>query len=137
MALRQHIRTLRRPSLADKKNLLKKRQKLQAHIGSFEKKLSALTIMNNIESADLMRIGLSEGEEEEEDLSDDEEEVNHTAEKVILLLPSNLTAECQHWPGLDDLSKQEAQLRIGQMNDALERLKVALGGKSLIMRKKV
>jgi hypothetical protein len=124
--------------LAEKKTLQEKRQRLQALINSFEKKLSVLTIMHNIGSGDLVRVKVSRDEsEEEEELLDDEEEVKHTPENITLLLPSNLTAKCQKQPGLSDLSKQEAQLRLGQLNDALEQLKVALGGKSLIMRKKV
>jgi hypothetical protein len=121
--------------LAEKKNLLEKRQRLQTRITNFEKKLSALNIMDNVENADIVRVGISEGEEEE--FSDDEEEVENAPEKAILLLPSNLTPSCRNRLGLDSLSQQEAELRIGQMNDALQQLKVALGGKSLIMRKKV
>lgn len=134
-ALCQHLRTLRKPSLAEKKILLEKRQRLQARITNFEKKLSALTVMDNVENADIIRVGVSEDQEEE--FSDDDEEVENAPEKSILLLPSNLTLNCRNRLGLDGLSKQEAELRMGQMNDALQQLKVALGGKSLIMRKKV
>jgi hypothetical protein len=130
------VRTLRKPSLAEKKNLLEKRQRLQTRIIKFEKKLSALDIMDNVESGDLVRVGVSKDEEDEE-FSDDEEEVQNTPERVILLLPSNLIPNCRNRLGLEGLSQQEAELRIGQMNDALQQLKVALGGKSLIMRKKV
>ena len=79
------------------------------------------------------------GDEGDEEYIDDEddEEVQNMPEKAILLLPSNLTPDQQALPGLDDLGKQEAKLQIGQMNDALQQLKLALGGRSLIMCKKV
>jgi hypothetical protein len=130
------VRTLRKLSLAEKKNLLEKRQRLQTRIIKFEKKLSALNIMDNVESEDLIRVGVYKDEEDEE-FSDDEEEVQNAPEKAILLLPSNLIPNCRNQLGLEGLSQQEAELRVGQMNDALQQLKVALGGKSLIMRKKV
>jgi hypothetical protein len=129
------VRTLRKPTLTERKDLLEKRQRLQARIVNFEKKLSALMIMDNVEKADIIEVGVTENEEE--GFSDDDEEVENAPEKSILLLPSNLTSGCRKRLGLDDFSKQEAELRIGQMNDALQQLKVALGGKSLIMRKKV
>jgi hypothetical protein len=131
------VQTLRNPSLTDRKNLLEKRQRLQARIIKFEKKLSALNVMDHVESSDLMRVGATKDGESDQFSDDDGEEVQSTPEQAILLLPSNLTLECRNRLRLDDISQQEGELRIGQMNDALQQLKVALGGKSLIMRKKV
>lgn len=93
--------------------------------------------MDHLDVADFIKVGPFENDEDEDDFSDDEEEVENAPEKAILLLPSNLTTQCQNQLDLGNLCKQEAALRIGQMNDALQQLKMTLGGKSLVMRKKV
>ena len=109
-----------------------------SRITAFEKKISALGLLTHVDGVN-HNVDDDSGDEGDEEYIDDEndEEVQNMPEKAILLLPSNLTPDQQALPGLDDLGKQEAKLRIGQMNDALEQLKLALGGKSLIMRKKV
>ena len=133
----QHVQTLHNPSLTDKKNLVEKWQKLQACIIKFEKKLSALNVMDHVEGNGLMRIGATTDGESEQFSGDDGEEVQSTPEQAILLLPSNITPECQNRLRLDGISQQEGELWIGQMNDALQQLKAQLGEKSLIMQTKV
>jgi hypothetical protein len=53
-------------------------------------------------------------------------------ETKALALPSSLAPGEIEWLGLCDLAGQEAALRWGQINDALEGLQMALGKKSLL-----
>lgn len=55
----------------------------------------------------------------------------------VLVLPSSLGEETAGNLGLQELCKQEISLRIGQVNDALNELRLSLGEKSLLLRKKV
>ena len=56
---------------------------------------------------------------------------------MTLFLPSNLSKEVRQLQNLDEMGNWEAKLRIGQMNDALRQLRIALGEKSMIYRANV
>ena len=71
----------------------------------------------------------------EEVVEDEEPEV--TPERVVLYLPSHFTPQQRNEYGLQDLGKMEHDLRIGQANDSLERLRECLAEKSLRFRKEV
>ena len=64
----------------------------------------------------------------------EEEEPEVTAENVILNLPSNFTVEQRKEYGLEELGRMEYQLREGQANDALEKLRDCLAEKSMRFR---
>ena len=66
-----------------------------------------------------------------------EEEPEVTPEKVILYLPSNLTSKQRRENHLQELGQMEYELREGQANDALERLKECLAEKSMRFRTEV
>jgi len=53
------------------------------------------------------------------------------------MMPSSLNATDIIHLGVEDLAAQELELRKGQANDALERLRLALANKALLWRTKV
>ena len=55
-------------------------------------------------------------------------------EDLTLWMPSYIGASCLKEAGLEDLMKEEVQLRIGQANDSLEKLRTHLGHKSILYR---
>jgi hypothetical protein len=67
----------------------------------------------------------------------EEEESEVTPEKVMLYLPSNFTLQQRKGYGLQELGKMEYELREGQANDSLERLRECLAEKSLRFRTEV
>jgi hypothetical protein len=103
-------------------------------IASFERKGSAFLKLDE----DVHWIGDVEAEEDDsshysED-SDAEDIPENTPETKSLALPSSLGPGEVNRLGLVDLARQEAELRQGQINDALEGLRMALGEKSLLYR---
>jgi hypothetical protein len=86
--------------------------------------------------------GGGEDEEREEDGEDDEisavnDEEEESPERMQLMMPSSLNATDIIHLGVEDLAAQELELRKGQANDALERLRLALANKALLWRTKV
>jgi hypothetical protein len=55
-------------------------------------------------------------------------------EDLTLWMPSYVGACCLNEAGLEDLVKKEVQLRIGQANDSLDKLRTHLGHKSILYR---
>lgn len=55
-------------------------------------------------------------------------------EDLTLWMPSYVGASCLNEAGLEDLVKEEVQLRIGQANDSLDKLRTHLGHKSILYR---
>lgn len=66
-----------------------------------------------------------------------EEEPEVTPEKILLYLPSNFTSQQRKEYGLQELGTMEHELREGQANDSLERLRECLAEKSLRFRTEV
>lgn len=140
------LRGLKKVSVEAKKKVFEKRRSLQVKIISFEKKWSTMGLLDGVDDVKMMNPHHShtQSNTDDEDADDadgfeedEEDEVEVTPEKVVLLLPSNITSECRGMMGLEALSNQEAELRVGQMNDTLQRLRIALGEKSLTFRAKV
>jgi len=67
----------------------------------------------------------------------EEEEPEVTPENVMLYLPSNFTLQQREEYGLQGPGNAEYELREGQANDSLERLRECLAEKSLRFRKEV
>jgi len=67
----------------------------------------------------------------------EEEEPEVTPERVVLYLPSNCTLQQRKEYGLQGLGNAEYELRVGQANDSLDRLRECLAEKSLKFRKGV
>ncbi len=66
------------------------------------------------------------------------EDIHHLQpETLALALPSTFGAEYLARNGLTSLSDKELQLRKGQMNDCLQTIRIGIGHKSMIFRKKV
>jgi len=124
--------------------LLLKRQRLQHQINAFEKRWSAVGMLGNFDGIHLVN-ELSEaeietdadGEEESDGFEDIDDETGTKPEAVVLLLPSNLTPQDRQALGWEEMGKKEARLWVGQINDALQQLRIALGGKALTFREKV
>ena len=73
-------------------------------------------------------------DDNEEDQCEEEDPAEIFTEDLILSLPSSLEAPTLQAPGLEKLMKEEVQLRIGQANDRLERLRTHLGHRAIIFR---
>lgn len=89
----------------------------------------------------LNQLDLEEGDDEDNWLAGSEEvmdeEPDITPEKVMLYIPSNFTCEERKEYGLQKLGNMEFELRKGQANDSLERLRECLAEKSLRFRTEV
>lgn len=106
---------------------------------SFEEK--ANVFMNLDEDVQwLMDVDDEVEEEDDGNYSDDSNDSlipENQPETRSLMLPSSLSAGEISRLGLCELARQEAALRRGQINDALEGLRMALGEKSLLFRTEV
>jgi hypothetical protein len=130
------------------------RQNLQERIDKFQNR--GVTLMRGSPSKvsvgsidkvdctnDLNQLGFAEGDGEGDWLIADieqlveEEEPEVTPEKVVLYLPSNFTIQQREEYGLQELGSMEYELREGQANDSLERLRECLAEKSLRFRTEV
>jgi hypothetical protein len=130
-----------------------KRQNLQAKVDQFQRQGLALMKENPSKISmgsskikytdDLNQISFAEGDGEGDWLMDDieeileEEEPEVTSEKVMLYLPSNFSLQQRREYGLQELGNLEYELREGQANDSLERLRECLAEKSLRFRTEV
>ena len=68
---------------------------------------------------------------------EDAEEEMVPAERMSLFLPSYLSEADRQRVGLNEVAKQELELRKGQANDCLEAIRTTLGQKAVLMRTKV
>ncbi|KAF7347016.1 hypothetical protein MVEN_01454700 [Mycena venus] len=157
----------RRPTAAQKRDLIAKRDALQKRQAKFEKSIlafiqkhpsadeddeSSSSDGNNSEDDfgsngddDPPALDLSDLEEEnEEDWEDedgntDEADIQATVhvEHMRLSLPSNLKKVQMPATLRATLEKQEAMMREGQINDALQKLRLALGAKAWRLRNDV
>ena len=128
------------------------RQNLQAKIDQFHNKALALMGTNLPEistghssvtkhASDLGQLELDEDDDEGAWLADGdevvEEEPEMTPENITLNLPSTFTAGQRESLSLQEFGNMELQLREGQANDLLERLRECLAEKSLRFRTEV
>ena len=133
--------------------ITQQRQSLQAKIDHFQSqgltlikgnhsKISVGRIHKTGYTNDLDQLGFDEADGEGDWLAADieeivEEEPEVTPEKVVLYLPSNFTHQQRKEYGLQELGTMEHELREGQANDSLERLRECLAEKSLRFRTEV
>ena len=68
---------------------------------------------------------------------EDAEEETVLAERMSLFLPSCLSEADRQRVGLNEVAKQELELKKGQVNDCLEVIRTTLGQKAVLMRTKV
>ena len=117
-----------KPSAAERNALLEKRNQLQTKISHYESKWAGL-IGNGLElEDDDVGEAISSDEDWEDDGGRDQPELRK------ILLPSWMKRVELLQAGLEHMESQEAELRVGQMNDALQGLRIALGEKSLLLR---
>ena len=127
------------------------RQTLQAKVDQFQSQGLRLMKTNSsmitvggihkprhIDDLDLLEVD-GEGDWLTADIEEtvEEEEPEITPEEVVLYLPSNFTLLQRKEYGLQRLGKMEYELREGQANDSLERLRECLAEKSLRFRKEL
>jgi hypothetical protein len=128
------------------------RQHLQEKIDQFHKGLaimgtnlpevSARYTSTTKHADDLDQLDLDEGDDEGAWLAADDEEIGEeepeiTPENIPLYLPSAFTAIQRKSLAWQELGNMELQLREGQANDLLERLRECLAEKSLRFRTEV
>jgi len=126
------------------------RQNLQPKVDQFQSKglrlmkISPSTMpVGNVHGAGQNQLDFAELDEEGDwlvadvDETVEEEEPEVTPERVVLYLPSHFTLQQRKEYGLQVLGKMEYELREGQANDSLERLRECLAEKSLKFRKEV
>ncbi|KAH9840335.1 uncharacterized protein C8Q71DRAFT_722022 [Rhodofomes roseus] len=136
--------------LADRLQLVEKRNKLKRAVDRFSSKAAGYWKQEDDEEADdeaARHPGAYAGEEwedleEEPDLGEDrivmdEPEDEILPESISLLLPSTLGKVRLEELGKVEMGRRELRLREGQANDALHRLRMALGMKSVLFRTKV
>ena len=83
--------------------------------------------------ADIDEENFWQGRAEDDQESDDGED-HIFPESMGLWIPSSLGIQEARRVDLEGLAKEEIQLRIGQANDALEKLRTHLGHKSVLYR---
>jgi len=79
-------------------------------------------------------VELSDGIWDSDDEADQEVDC---PEHSAIFLPSRISQTDREKQGLIEMGRQEASLRIGQINDALQGLQVALGEKSIMLQTRV
>ena len=131
----------RNRSTAQKNDLLDRRRKMEARISTYEQRISYI-----IKLDENVRWSTQAGKRPDDtaeigDISDDDTEDYpdgwFTPEKERITLPSALAQGEVERLSIGGISQVEAELRKGQINDALEELRLALGEKSLCFRAEV
>jgi hypothetical protein len=150
--MKEEIRKLgKNGPLGYRTSLEERRKRLEMQINSFHDKMDLL--LEGLDCEDVRTYNLlsdldeefktDEADADEMDQQILEEEDNNgdgdddevlLPEKMSLFLPSSLELTDLHRFGLMDLATQELKLRKGQANDALDKLRLALGHKALLFR---
>lgn len=131
----------RKLSTAQRNDLLERRRKLEARIGTYEQRMSYIMKLDDDVRWSNQAAKLPTTDAPLEDISYDEID-NYpdgwfTPEKERLTLPSVLAPGELERLSLEAVAKVEWELRKGQVNDSLEGLRLALGEKSLCFRAEV
>ena len=101
-------------------------------IETYHTKIDAILAGVDVGDAWINHVGWDQEIGEDEDA---EEMV--LAERMSLFLPSYLSEAGRQRVGLNEVAKQELELRKGQANDCLEAIRTTLGQKAVLMRTKV
>ena len=142
------------PTPSDSNAIAHQRQNIQARVDWFQSqglllmegnpsKISVGNIYKTEHADDLDQLDYAGADDDDNWLVTDveeiveEEEPEVTPEKVVLYLPSNFTPQQRKEYGLQGLGRMEYELREGQANDSLEKLRECLAEKSLKFRKDV
>jgi len=130
--------------------ITQQRQNLQPKVDWFQnQRLSSMKtspptipvggVPKTVDVDDLSQLEVDEGNWLATDIEEtvEEEEAEVTPEKVVLYLPSNFTSKQRKEYGLQQLADAEYELREGQANDSLDRLRECLAEKSLKFRREL
>jgi hypothetical protein len=123
--------------VAEKTDVQDRRNRLKSRIKSFNQNGQIFLPNANWDEL-VLRTKFMDGEDEdEEEVGDDDDWEDEFPENSTLCLPSTLGKnQCiEHGWGL--IVGQELELRVGEVNECLERLRLALGHKSLLLRNDV
>jgi hypothetical protein len=133
-----------RKSLADRTSIEERQQRLENEVEQFHQKMDVL--LNGIDCDDV-RVFDDCGESEWDYSGSDEDNAGPDLkgkepqdvmpERMSLFLPSSLDPADVKKLGLEGLAKQELELRKGQANDTLDKLRLALGNQALLYRTRV
>jgi hypothetical protein len=114
--------------------------RLQVRIDAFHQRVQGI-LGENMDEFPVVE-PTTENNDEDEDWYEDDEEADDEAvgewpENMTLAMPSTFGEEQCQQLGLEELLSQELELRIGQANDCLDKLRVALGHKMILFRTRV
>ena len=142
MLLQHHVTSLGSTYLVAQKNdLLDRRRKLEARITTYEHRISVIIKLDDDTQWSTQDGKIPDMDPQPGEASDDLLELYPdgwiTPEREQITLPSALAPGEIDRLSLRPLSKIEAELRKGQVADALEGLRLALGEKSLCFRTEV
>ena len=94
--------------------------------------------LSNVDNTLLTTDNQDSEDDSEDDFGDDDEPPQTSSlppEKITIGLPSNLDLDSLKENGFAFVLDMEANLRMGDMNDTLEKLRVVLGTRSVLMKK--
>ena len=142
MLLKRHVASLSAGcSVAQKNDLLDRRRKLEARISAYEHRISDIM---KLDDETLWSTEVGKHREIDSELADASDDVLarypegwFTPERENITLPSALAPGEIERQSLQSIALIEAELRKGQVSDALEGLRLALGEKSLCFRAEV
>lgn len=142
MLLRTFIKSLgRRPTATQRTEILNKRRRLESRITTFEQRLAVLMdVPDDVQwsgAAGKRRTDPESADSVSDDGSTVDAETVFTPEQDMISLPSSLAPGEIERISLHAIAGIEAELRKGQISDALEGLRLALGEKSLCFRGQV
>lgn len=142
MSLQRHVTSLGSTcSIAQKNDLLDRRRKLEARITTYENRISVIMKLDDDTQWSIQDRNIPDMDpqvaESSDDISDRYPEDGLLPEKERITLPSSLAPGEIQRLSLESIAKIEAELRKGQVTDALEGLRLALGEKSLCFRTEV
>jgi hypothetical protein len=148
LTLATHVRKLgRRPTTSQQLDLTQRRERLQTRIDAFHRLAAQFWAPDDMDSHLQNPMVFEENDVELLDSDDDDDEGDNVfvtptnnqgvPEQLPLLLPSNLGLEVCQQHGYSGFVSKEKTLRMGQANDALQGLRLALSRKAVIFREGV
>lgn len=129
-------------STADLNTLSQSRQDLQVKIDSFNTEAETYLRLCQADELNYLNVDYDSQHGNEDSIFDDDEDMIDEETGIIgpesasLCLPSSLGIEECERIGWGELAKYEIELRNGEANDALEKIRLALGHKALLFYKK-
>ncbi|KAJ7637930.1 hypothetical protein DFH06DRAFT_1002060 [Mycena polygramma] len=144
----------KRPTTAQKRDLIAKQDSLQKRQAKFEKSMLSFIRKHRLNrghydtgsedddanKSTMVELSDSDSEEdgwEEDNMEEADASTTVQVEKMQLSLPSNLTRVHLSDTLRTTLQRQEATMREGQINDSLRKLRLALGSKAWMLRNNV